>query len=214
MGLRVVPERTIVNHCDGIQIGNPYSTMAESGTELTTLLTAAADGQRDALDELFQRVYPELKRLARQVRAGRVGETFNTTALAHEAYLKMLPGRAVDWKGKAHFLAVAARAMRQILVDAARARMAEKRGGGKAWRVSLDDEAHAAPMRAAELIALDEALEELAQMDVRRAKVVEHKYFGGLTTEEVATVLNISTATVERDWRSARAWLATKLENR
>jgi len=183
----------------------------DSESDVSTLLNAAALGERDALDELFHRAYPELKRLARQVRAGRAGETLSTTALAHEAYVKLIGGRGVAWQGKAHFLAVAARAMRQVLVDAARARLSEKRGGPDLWAVTLDESWHAAPVRSEELLALDEALTELAGLDQRRASVVLHKFFGGLTTDEIATVLDVSTATVERDWRSARAWLSERL---
>ncbi|HSA55221.1 MAG TPA: ECF-type sigma factor [Gemmatimonadaceae bacterium] len=177
---------------------------------MTQLLERAVAGDRPALDQVFERVYPELRRLAHQVRGGRGGDTLATTALAHEAYLKLVSGRPVTWQGRAHFFAVAARAMRQILVDAARARLADKRGAGE-WIVSLDDATVPAPVRAAELIALDEALSRLAAAAPRRALVVEHRYFAGLTTEETAGVLRISTATVERDWRAARAWLAAEL---
>jgi RNA polymerase sigma factor (TIGR02999 family) len=181
-----------------------------SDTTITALLREAAAGRSSAVDALFAHVYPELRRLARQVRSGRAGETLNTTALAHEAYLKLSGGHVVEWQERAHFFAVAARAMRQVLMDAARKRMAQKRGGD-GIAISLDDSVLGAPMRAAELVALDDALQRLAAFDPRRAAVVEHRFFGGLTMDEIATVLDVSTATVERDWRSARAWLATEL---
>jgi RNA polymerase sigma factor (TIGR02999 family) len=126
--------------------------------------------------------------------------------------MKLVPAADIDWESRAHFLGVAARAMRQVLVDAARRRLAQKRGGGDDWLVTLDDRAHAAPIRPAELVALDAALEQLAELDPRRARVVEHRFFAGLTTRETAEVLGISTGTVERDWRAARAWLALAIE--
>lgn len=180
---------------------------------LTELLEAAAGGDRSRLDEVFARVYPELRRLAHVVRGGRAGETLATTALAHEAYLKLVPGGPVAWKGRAHFLAVAARAMRQVLVDAARSRLAGKRGAG-AWAVTFDEAVAEAPVRAEGVVALDEALERLAAAAPRRALVVEYRFFGGLTTEEIAAALGTSTATVEREWRTARAWLAAELAPR
>lgn len=178
---------------------------------LTELLEAAGDGDERALDLVFARVYDELKGLAHRVRGGRASETLDTTALVHEAYLKLLPSAAIEWKGRAHFFAVAARAMRQILADAARRRLAAKRGGGALCSVTYDDDAHATPVRPAELIALDDALARLAELDPRRARVVEYRVFCGLTTRETAALLGISTGTVERDWRAARAWLALEI---
>jgi RNA polymerase sigma factor (TIGR02999 family) len=182
-----------------------------SETPVTQLLQAAGSGDAHALDSLFTRVYEELKRLAHQVRGGRAGDTFNTTALVHEAWLKLVPSAEVDWKGRAHFFAVAARAMRQILVDAARKQLAQKRGGG-AVSVTFEEEAHSVPMRATELIALDDALERLAAFDVRRAQVVEQRFFAGLTARETAELLGVSVGTVERDWRAARAWLSIEMK--
>ena len=180
--------------------------------EITRLLEDAADGDREALDAVFERVYSELRGLAHRVRGDhRPDGTLNTTALANEAYLKLAGARPVDWRSRAHFFAVAARAMRQIVVDGARRRLADKRGGGRAWAVSLDEHALAAPVRAREVVALDDALTALEAFSPRRAAVVEHRFFGGLTTEEIAVVLDVSTATVERDWRAARAWLAVEL---
>ena len=178
---------------------------------VTQLLQAVRSGDARAVDGLFARVYDELRRLAHQVRRGRAGETLCTTALVHEAYVKLLPSEDMSWESRAHFFAVAARAMRQVLVDAARRRVAEKRGGGDAQFVTLGDEAHAPPVRSEELLALDEALHCLAALDERRARVVEYRFFAGLTAEETAKVLGVSVPTVERDWRAARAWLTREL---
>lgn len=163
-----------------------------------------------AADRLFSEVYASLKALAHQVRRGRAGDTLGTTALVHEAFLKLAGRNPAIWKDEAHFFAVAARAMRQILVDAARRELAQKRGGGGPV-VSYDDALHSPPVRAEDVMALDSALEDLATFDPRRAQVVEHRVFAGLSTPETARLLGISTATVERDWRAARAWLAVEL---
>lgn len=176
---------------------------------------SAADPEHDRVgpvDLLYEKVYDQLKTLARRVRAGRAGETLNTTALVNEAYLKLAAGRGQSWNDHDHFFAVAARAMRQILVDSARRRMAGKRGGGGEWLMSLDEAVHPAPVRAEQLIALDEALHRLAELDPRRAQVVEHRYFAGLSIPETARILGLAPATVERDWRTARAWLAAALK--
>jgi RNA polymerase sigma factor (TIGR02999 family) len=183
---------------------------ADGPGDLTLLLRAASAGDSDAFDRAFERVYDELHRLASRVRAGRASDTMGATALVHEAYLKLAPAAQPAWEGRRHFLRVAARAMRQVLVGAARERLAEKRGGGE-LAVTLDEAAHAAPMRADELVSLDEALTRLAALDDRQARVVELRYFTGLTAEEAAEVLGISVPTVQRDWRAARAWLALEL---
>lgn len=162
------------------------------------------------MDTTYVRHYRELKALAHRVRAGRAGDTLSTTALVSEVWLK-LAGRAPAWNDQGHFLAIAARAMRQVLVDAARQRMAAKRGGVARAVITLEDDAQPAPVRDEAVLALDEALTRLAQMDPRRAAVVEHRFFGGLSIEETARVLEIGSATVERDWRVARAWLAAEL---
>jgi RNA polymerase sigma factor (TIGR02999 family) len=155
-------------------------------------------------------VYDSLKGLAHTVRGGRASDTLNTTALLHEAFLKLTSAGPAPWNDDAHFFALAARAMRQILVDAARRNVALKRGG-TAKLVSYDDAAHAAATRSAEMLALDAALERLGSVDERRAQVVEHRIFAGLSTVETAALLGISTGTVERDWRAARAWLSTEI---
>ena len=162
-------------------------------------------------DGLFAHVYDSLKALAHRVRSGRAGDTLSTTALVHEAFLKLTSAGPGPWRDESHFFAVAARAMRQILVDAARRQVALKRGGGDPRLVSYDDATYAAPVRPAELVALDAALERLSFVDRRRAQVVEHRIFAGLSTVETATLLGVSTGTVERDWRAARAWLSTEI---
>ena len=149
--------------------------------------------------------------LAHRVRGGRAGHTLNTTALVHEAWIKLVPAVDVEWHSRAHFFGVAARAMRQILVDAARKQVAQKRGGKGAWMVTFDETAHASPVQPHQLLALDGALDRLAAVDPRRAHVVEHRFFAGLTTRETAEVLGVSTGTVERDWRAARAWLSVEI---
>ncbi len=177
----------------------------------TELLHAAGEGDRSALDALFARVYEELHRLAHHVRGGRAAQpTLNTTALVHEAYLKLVPSSFQDWQSREHFFRVAARAMRQVLLNAAKARRAQKRGGGD-FAVTLGDSIQSAPVRPAELIALDEALDRLAMLDPRSAEIVELRYFTGLTVEETAEVLRVSTPTVKRSWRTARAWLLQEI---
>lgn len=175
---------------------------------VTELLEELAGGDAGALDRLFPLVYEELQRVAHaQMNRERAGHTLDTTALVHEAYLKLVrhPPR-VEWQSRIHFLAVAARAMRQILVNHARGRGRAKRGGD-ATQISLDEAVVRPEARSEELIALDEALERLAAMDPRRGRVVELRYFGGLTIEETAQVLEVSAVTVKRDWTTARAWL-------
>jgi len=179
--------------------------------QLTQLLVAWSDGSREALDELFPLVYAELRRIAhRHMRRERQGHTLQTTALVNDAYLRLIDQTQVHWQNRAHFFAIAAQMMRRILVDHARARRVEKRGGD-ARRVALDDALVVADAKAAELVALDDALKALAEIDPRRAEVVELRYFGGLSNEEVAEVLKVHTNTVTRDWNMARAWLYKEL---
>ncbi len=184
----------------------------EPNVSTQALLQAVQAGEDGAFDHLFERVYEELRRLARQVRRGRADATLNTTALVHEAYIKLLPSQTLAWQDRAHFLRVAARAMRQVLVQAARHRMRQKRGGN-ALTVAFNEQLHAATVQASELLSLDEALNRLEQLDARQARIVECRFFAGLTVEETAAVLDISTPTVKRDWRAARAWLARALNN-
>jgi RNA polymerase sigma factor (TIGR02999 family) len=179
--------------------------------DLAALLEAVRRGEAGALDELFAAVYEELRRLARRVRAGR-SETLNTTALVHESYLKLCATRRLSIENRVHFYRIAARAMRQVLVEAARRRRSEKRGAGLR-PVTLTDAIGAAPLEADEVVALDEALGRLAAFSPRQAQVVECRFFAGLSLEETALALESSEATVSRDWRTARAWLASQLRS-
>jgi RNA polymerase sigma factor (TIGR02999 family) len=175
--------------------------------DITGLLLAWGSGDRDALDRLVPLLYTELRRLAsRQMRRERPGHSFHTTALVHEAYLRLVDYKRVQPRDRAHFLAIAAQAMRRILVEGARGNRAAKRGGG-GERVPLEDAAAVATEPSADLLALDSALSNLAAFDPRKAQIVELKYFGGLTIEETAEVVGVSTPTVEREWRTARLWL-------
>lgn len=184
--------------------------MQEEG-DVTGLLLAASGGNREALDRLFPLVYDELRRVARRRLSGeRSDHTLATTALVHEAYLKLVNLDRIDWQNRAHFYGVAAQAMRRILIDYAVRRKAEKRGGGRR-RVSLDEELVLAEENVGPLLALNEALERLESLDERQARVVEARFFAGLTIEETAVALSISPATVKRDWRMARAWLNKEL---
>lgn len=164
-------------------------------------------GNKAALDRVIPLVYQELRRLAhRQMRRERTGDTFQTTALINEAYLRLVDYARVRPRDRAHFFAIAAQAMRRILIERARSRRSTKRGSG-AEKVSLDEVADVSHERAADLVALDEALTKLALIDPRKAQIVELKYFGGMTIEEAAEVLEVSTPTVERDWHMAKIWL-------
>jgi len=185
--------------------------MTTTSQEVSQLLRAWGEGDQTALEKLMPLVYEDLRRMARR-HMGRQGpgHTLQTTALIHEAYLRLVDQKEARWQNRTHFFAVAARAMRQILVDYARARHAAKRGG-EAVVVSLDEAAVASDERAAELLALDDALESLAAIDRRKCQVVELRYFGGLSVEETAEVLKVSPETVARDWRMARAWLRQEI---
>lgn len=178
-----------------------------SMNDITGLLVAWGGGDKAALDRLMPLVYHELRRLARrQMRRERQGDTLQTTALVNEAYLRLVDYGRVHARDRDHFLAIAAQAMRRILIERARSRRSDKRGNNPE-RVSLDEVAEVAEARAADLLALDEALKALSIIDPRKAQLVELKYFGGLTIEETANVLGVSTPTVERDWHTARIWL-------
>lgn len=179
--------------------------------EITHLLEEWSGGDQQALDKLYPLVYDELHRMAhRYMNRERKGHTLQTTALINEAYLRLVEQRNVHWANRAHFFAIAAQIMRRILIDYARRYEYAKRGGG-AQRISLDEAAVVAKERACELLALDEAMERLAQFDARRSRVVELRFFGGLENEEIAEVLKISPNTVTRDWNMARAWLYKEL---
>lgn len=179
--------------------------------ELTRMLEEARSGRTEAFDSAYALLYDELQGLAHRVRGGRAGETLNTTALVHEAYAKLLPSAHHDWQGRQHFLRVAARAMRQVLMDAARRKGADKRAGAV---VTLNEELAADPVTRADLLALDEALERLGQLDPRQVQIVECRYFAGMSVEETAQALDVSERTVKRDWAAARAWLARELKTK
>jgi len=180
---------------------------------VTALLQRLADGDRAALDELLPAVYQELKDRAHgQLRRERSGHTINTTALVHEAFLKLVDQNDAHWKNRAHFLAVASQAMRRILIDYARARLADKRGGGQPM-VTFNEELYAGDRNAEQLIELDRALHKLEEFDKTQSQIVDYHFFGGLTHQEIAEVLGISVATVGREWRLARAWLSKELGN-
>lgn len=179
--------------------------------DITSLLQDLTGGNRTVVDALLPSVYDELHRLARaQLYGERDDHTLNTTALVHEAYLKLIQQEHADWKNRAHFYGIAALAMRRILINYANQRLAEKRGGG-ATVVAFEDSLVPREARAEELIALDEALQRLSQQNERQASVVTMRYFGGLNQDEIAEALGVSAPTVRRDWRFAKAWLTREL---
>jgi len=178
-----------------------------SPQEVTRLLADWGKGDRSALDKLFPLIHSELRRIAqRQMSQERPGHTLQATALVNEAYLKLAGQQEFDWQNRAHFFAVCAQVMRHILIDHARAHARDKRGGG-AIQVSLNEAFAVAEDQAAHFIALDEALRVLERLDPQKGKIVELRYFGGLSIEEAAEVLNISPRTVRREWQRAKAWL-------
>ena len=175
-------------------------------TDVTMLLNAWGEGKQEALDELMPLVYQELRKLARSyLRSERPEHTLQPTALVNEAYLRLVDQKNVRWQSRRHFFGIAAQLMRRILVDYARKRQSEKRGGGEAL-IPFED-AKGVPTKARELVALDDALNDFAAIDPRSAKIVELRQFGGLSIDETAEVLDISPATVKRDWTVAKAWL-------
>jgi len=185
--------------------------MASSAKDVTGLLVAWGAGDQAALEKLIPLVFHELRRLAkRHLGRERRGHTLQTTALVNEVYLRLVDARGVRWQDRAHFFAIASRLMRRILVDHARARNFAKRGGA-ARRVSLGEAALCADERSPDLIALDEALRALAAVDPRKSRVVELRFFGGMSVEETAEVLGISADTVMRDWRLAKSWLLRQI---
>ncbi|HEY6342961.1 MAG TPA: sigma-70 family RNA polymerase sigma factor [Bryobacteraceae bacterium] len=182
-------------------------------TEITTLLKAWGSGDQAALDRLAERVYGELRVMARRhMKNERPDNTLQTTGLVHEVYIRLVGTTKIEWHERAQFFAMAARMMRRILVDAARARMSHKRGG-LAVKVNLDETAVLSPGPDRSILALDEALVAFSQVAPRQARVVELRYFGGLTEEEIVEALNISPRTVRRDWDLARAWLLRELRH-
>ena len=184
---------------------------AQKSAEITQLLKAWSGGDQAALDRLAPLVYQDLRRLARRhMRQECPGNTLQTTALVNEAYLRLADAGGVSWQDRSHFFAVAAQMMRRILVDAARARRSEKRGG-LAARVNFDQVAEVVPSPANDLVALDDALNTLAEVDPRKVRVIELRFFGGLSVEETAAVLGVSPQTVMRDWKLAKAWLTLEM---
>ena len=181
--------------------------MTPSSQSITQLLVEWRDGDRTALDRLIPLVHQELRRLAHHyLKQERHEHTLQTTALVNEAYLKLVDHKGMHWQNRAHFFAVAAQAMRRILVDHARTRDALKRGGGLVM-TNLDEAAALVDTQAADLLALNDALNRLAQFDARKSRIVELRYFGGMTFEETAEVIGLSPTTVNREWKSARTWL-------
>jgi RNA polymerase sigma factor (TIGR02999 family) len=200
--------------CEG-SVGMPAPS-----TEITGLLKAWGAGDQSALCRLTPLIYDELHRNAkRYMRRERTGNTLQTTALVNEVYLKLVDAGGVDWKDRAHFFALSAQMMRRILIDAARARASAKRGGQiqkvtHSSAVNLDEIADASSKRGDELIAIDDALTALAQIDARKARVVDLRFFGGLSVDEAAEALAVSPQTVLRDWKLAKAWLMRELKKR
>jgi len=179
---------------------------AASQKQISQLLEQSRNGNKEALDELMPIVYEELRRLARHyMRNERAGHTLQTTALVNEAYVRLVSYK-MDWQSRAHFFAIAAQAMRRILIERARKHRSAKRGGD-AQRISLDDAATVSPERLEEMLAVENALTTLEELDPRRGRIVELRFYGGLNVEETAHVLGISSPTVKREWRAAKAWL-------
>ena len=191
---------------------HPAIRRMSSEHDVTALLELASNGDRSALDRVFPLVYEELRGAAhRQLRREPRGHTLSTVGLVHEAYFRLVDQTRVQFRGRAHFLAVAATAMRRILVDYARGRAAEMRGGGRLQQVDITIDALLAEERADVLVDLDEALDRLSALDARQARVIECRFFGGLTEDETAEALDIAVRTVRRDWVKARAWLYQEL---
>ena len=185
--------------------------ISEPDGKVTGLLLQWGQGDKSALEQLIPLVHEELQRIATRCMAGeRVGNSLQATALVNEAYVRLVNGKAVEWNDRSHFLAVAARVMRRILVDHARAKHFQKRGGD-ATRVTLDEGLIVASAPGPDFVDLDDALAALAKFDERKSRVVEMRFFGGLTVEETAAVLKISPATVMGDWRLAKAWLKREI---
>lgn len=184
----------------------------EPSNEITELLVAWSGGDKKALDELMHIVYEELRRLAhRQLAKERQDHTLQTTALVNEAYLKLVDQKRVKWQSRSHFFALSSQLMRRILVDYARSRQYAKRGGGKS-ALPFDEALVVAPERASEMIALDEALTELAKHDERKARIVELRFFAGMSIDETSELLGVSPGTVMKDWTLAKAWLQREMD--
>jgi RNA polymerase sigma factor (TIGR02999 family) len=191
----------------------PVAIPKDQSGQFTELLQHWKQGQEEALPALVPLVYKELRRLAHyHLQSERSDHTLQSTALVHEAYLRLLGGKPAELQNRAHFVAVASRLMRQVLVDYARGHRAEKRDGG--YKIELEDVAGLAIIGDSELLSLDDALKELSRIDERQGKIVEMKFFGGLSAPEISQVLGISRATVDRDWATARVWLHRQMSRR
>ena len=185
--------------------------MEQDQAQITRLLLAWRNGESQALDDLMPLVHRELKRIARNfMRRQRPGNTLQTTALVNEAFMRLVDSDKVNWQDRSHFFAISAQLMRRVLVDAARRRMSEKRGGDRV-RVTLADDVKIAEDQV-DVVAIDEALTRLATLNPRQSRIVELRYFAGLTEEEIADTLDVSARTVRRDWNLARAWLYRELQ--
>jgi RNA polymerase sigma-70 factor (ECF subfamily) len=194
-------------------MGGTDEVASASTHEITRLLQAWCSGDESALERLMPLVYSELHRLAHRYMAGeQPGQTLQTTALVHEVYLRLVYANDINWQDRAHFYAICARLMRRILVDFARSRNYQKRGGHSP-HIELEDAVTVSAVVGSELLAVDEALKELAKLDQRKSEVVELRFFGGLTVEEVAAALKVSPETVMRDWKLAKAWLLRELSH-
>jgi RNA polymerase sigma-70 factor (ECF subfamily) len=186
---------------------NPHPVTSQA----TQILAAISSGDRSDTDRLMEMVYSDFRSLAGSYLSGETRNTLQATALVHEAFLRLVDQDDVDWRGRSHFLAVGATAMRQILVDHARKRFALKRGGGRP-RVAFSEDLALSPRRDADVLALDEALKKLAAIDQRRAKIVEMRFFAGMTEKEIAVALDVSKSAVEKQWTATSRWLRRELE--
>jgi RNA polymerase sigma-70 factor, ECF subfamily len=189
------------------------SAISHDDVDMSALLAQAASGDQSAAALLMQSLYDDFRRVAAaQLRREPPGHTLQPTALVHEAFLRLIDQRNVTWQGRTHFIAVGAQAMRRILVDHARAARRVKRGGERR-RIQLDESLTVSAKDNDDILAIDDALNDLAALDPRQSKIVELRFFGGMTNEEVATVLGISRATVDRQWRAIKAWLRSQLQS-
>ena len=187
--------------------------MPEPDGTVTLLLTQVRDGNQEAANQLIPLIYKELRQMAGAcMRGERPGHTLQATALVNEAYMRMVGSRPVEWQNRAHFFAIAAHTMREVLLDYARRSRAAKRGGADARQVDLDEQFPIASDKLEEVIAIDEALERLALIDPRQSRIVELRFFAGLNVEEAAEVMGVSPKTIKREWRSAKAWLHREMD--
>jgi RNA polymerase sigma factor (TIGR02999 family) len=186
--------------------------MSAPGDNVTLLLAQLREGNRDAASQLIPLIYNEMRRMAgAYMQRERPGHTLQATALVHEAYMRLAGGQPGPWQNRAHFFAVAAHVMRQVLVDHARRRHSSKRGGENAQKIDIDAEALVGAENTEDVIALDEALDRLAKLDPRQSRLVELRFFAGLDVEQLAEVMGVSPTTIKREWRSAKAWLHGEL---